>query len=110
MIITKGVYNQLLIHLEDFDFDGIEKVILTIKNEIYGKPVIIREYTTAEEIVETITPEEADGLFCCKTSGHGKSYYDFDAILSNGNRVKISTNGIINVTKGVGDIHDNESE
>ena len=106
MVITRGVYTQLVVHLEDYDFSGITKVILTIKNELEEKPVVVREYSTPEEIVETISPEEAERLYYNKKIGHGSAFYDFDAILSNGNRIKISKNGNVDIVKGVGDIND----
>lgn len=99
MKIYKGVYTQFVVHLEELDMTGVSKVVLTIKNKLGGNPVIVREYTSAEAVTETITPEEADKL-------EMGAKYDFDIISSDGKRYKITENEPVEVERGVGSCAD----
>ena len=83
--IDKGVCTALTVDLTEFDFTGVEKVILTIKNkcEVKAPVVIEREFTEAKEYNLTITAEES--LKICNIA-----YYDFDEVLTNGMRYKAS--------------------
>lgn len=110
--ITQGVDNQIVVHLEDYKFEetNTEKVILTIKNEIGGEPIFIKEYTTPAKHITTISAEEAELLYYNKASRKGKAYYDFDAILNDGIRIKITKTEIVNVSRGVGSKDDEDGE
>lgn len=100
--IDVGVCSALTVNLSKFDFTGIQKVILTVKNLADHKaPVIIeREFTEAKVHEVIIEPEES-----IKLTEH--AMYDFDKVLANGKRLKLTDVGKVVLHRGVGDCIDN---
>lgn len=100
--IDKGVYTSLTVDLTDFDFTGIDKLALTVKNhaDIASEEIIVREFTEAKPYNITVTPEESLKI---KDTG---AYYDVDAIAADGKRYKITENGKVKLRAGVGDCID----
>ena len=97
IFINIGVYTALEVDLSDFNFDNIEKVVLTIKNsECKEAPIIVeREYTEPKVYPEIVTPEEAARL-------RSTAVYDFNFVVSDGKRYKTGSTGTIKLVKGVG--------
>lgn len=100
--IDVGVHTSLYVDLTEFDFTGIERVILTIKNKYKSDALIIREFTESGNHSITIKPEESILL------GTG-AIYDFDVITTDGKRFKASENGSVELRKGVGTWKDENS-
>lgn len=90
-----GVYTTLEIDLTEFDFSGIEKVIMSVKNKLASDILFTREFATAEVHTITITPEESKLL-------RDDAEYDFDIITTDGKRYKNGDNGRIVLRKGCG--------
>lgn len=99
--IDIGVCTILNIDLTNIDFTGIKEIIFTIKNEPkVDAPVIIeRVFTEAKAHSVMITAEESLQL-------RGGAEYDFNKILEDGTRVKMTDNGKITFRKCVGDCFD----
>lgn len=99
--IDVGVCTVVSINLTDVDFTGIEKVILTVKNFADARsPVIIeREFTEPGIHDIIIKPEESIKLIA-------SAEYDFDKVLLDGTRLKMTDNGKVILRKGVGDCID----
>lgn len=99
--IDVGVCTALTVNLENFDFTGIEKIIFTVKNVADPKfPAIIeREFTEAKTETIIVTAEESIKLA-------GTAVYDFNEVLADGTRLKLTDNGRVILRKGVGDCVD----
>lgn len=99
IVINVGVYTAIQIDLTDIDFENVEKVILTIKSfpDVKLPPLIEREYIEGKIYTEIINPEESLLL----TEG---AVYDFNCILKDGTRHKITGNGNIVLIRGVGNV------
>lgn len=95
--IDVGVHTLLIIDLTNYDFTGVEKLILTIKNSIEenAPPVIEREFTTPELHTITISPEESHRI------AYG-AVYDFNRVNDKGERFKEGENGEITLRRGCG--------
>ena len=95
--IDVGVHTALEIDLTGFDFTGIKRLILTVKNSpVETSPVLIeREYTEAKVYTEYITPEESKKIV-------NGAVYDFNKELVDGKRLKMGDNGKIELRKGCG--------
>ena len=93
--IDIGVYTALNVDLSGFDFNGIEKVVLTVKNKYSQNALIVREFTEPGVKTITITPEESTLL----DSG---AQYDFNIITTDGKRYKNGENVSIMLRRGVG--------
>lgn len=94
ILIDVGVYTPLEVDLTQFDFTGIEKVILTLKNTL-GEFSIEREFSTPEVHSFTITPHESRFL-------RADAEYDFNIITTDGKRYKNGDNGNIILRRGCG--------
>lgn len=96
--IDIGVCTALSINLSDVNFTGIKEVVFTVKNfaDINSPVIIERRFTEpkAHEII--ITPEESVKL-------RPNAQYDFDAVLADDRRVKLTENGGVILRRGVGD-------
>lgn len=79
--INVGVYTPLKIDFTDYDFTGVDKVILTIKNYVGGEEIITREFDAKKEYNILITPEESKQLT-------GSPVYDFTKITMDGKTYK----------------------
>ena len=92
---------MLNINLADVDFTGIEKVIFTVKNFASFKAEAIIERELAEQKIHEviIKPEESIKL----TDG---AVYDFNKVLTDGTRQKMTENGKVILRRGVGDCID----
>lgn len=99
MIVDKGVYTPFTVHLEDADFSLYQKVILTMKAEVGGEPIVVREYSEAGTYLEHISPEESEQFT-------RQAVYDFDAVDLSGKRIKISETVRVPVERGVGEERD----
>ena len=95
--IDVGVYTALEIDLSGFDFTGIEKLIMTVKNSPVETSAVLfeREFAEPKVYTEYITPEESLKLV------HG-ALYDFNKVLVDGKRLKLGDNGKIELRKGCG--------
>lgn len=96
--IDVGVCTILSINLSNVDFAGIKEVIFTVKNFAdINSPVIIERRFTEPKVHEIIiTPEESVKLY-------PNAQYDFDAVLADDRRVKLTENGGVILRRGVGD-------
>lgn len=99
--IDVGVHTLLHINLSDVDFTGIKEIVFTVKNfSILDAPVIIeRSFTEAGFYEVIVTPEESIKL----APG---AEYDFNQVLTDGTRLKITDNGKIILRRSVGDCLD----
>lgn len=94
--IDRGLYTEININLSQYSFVGVSKVVFTIKNHIGDEDAIVkREFTTAQNHLITITPEESEKIELT-------AMYDFDEIRTNGDVFKITENGVVKVRCGVG--------
>ena len=99
--IDIGVHTILNINLSNVDFTGIKEIVFTVKNfSSIDSPVIIERVFTEPGYHEiTILPEESIKL----APG---AEYDFNQILADGTRLKITENGKVILRKSVGDCID----
>lgn len=97
--IDYGLHTAVTIDLSEFDFEGVEKVVLTAKKYVGNSlvTILVREYTSANSYVEIITPEESK-LF------DGEVYYDFIAFMESGQVYRASEVGKMELRKGVGTV------
>lgn len=93
--IDIGVYTSLEVDLREFDFTGISKVIMTVKNALCSGILFEREFSTAEIHYISITPEESNSV-------RPDAEYDFDIVTTDGKRYKNGDNGKIVLRKGCG--------
>lgn len=98
--IDRGVYTSIQINVsEDIDFTLVKKLILTIKNHVKDKPILIFEiYESGEHTLE-ITPEQSLNI-------NKNAVYDFDLITLDDKRYKITENENIIIREGVGNYYD----
>ena len=96
--IDVGVCTVLKINLAEIDFEGIEKIMFTVKNFASHKAdtIIEREFTEAKIHEVIIEPEESIKL-------EDNAVYDFNKVLTDGTRHKMTDNGRIVLRRGVGD-------
>lgn len=94
---NRGVHTWLAVDLSEFDFDGIKKVVLTIKNSTNVKDRIVlqREFTETGYYNITVTPEESMKL-------KDGAVYDINIIRADGDTFKIGENGAVELWEGVG--------
>lgn len=99
--IDVGVDTIIEIDLTEISFEGVAKVIFTVKNapSVKSEPIIEREFTEAKLYKITITAEEST----CVCEG---AEYDFQKVLTDGTRIKITDNGKIDLRMSVGDKFD----
>lgn len=99
--IDVGVHTILHVNLTDVDFTDIEKIIFTIKNSNDLKaPVIVEKVFKEPGFYEVIiTPSESLKL-------KEGALFDFNQVLKDGTRYKISNTGKIILRKGVGEFYD----
>ena len=93
--VDVGVYTLLEVDLSEFDFTGIKKVIMTVKNNRCRDILFEREFSTAEIHAVTITPEESWLL-------RDAAEYDFNVLADDGKRYKNGDNGKIVLRRGCG--------
>lgn len=103
--IDVGVHTILHVNLTDVDFTDIKEIVFTVKNfSIPNSPVVIeRTFTEAGFYEVIITPSESLKL----VSG---AEYDFNQVLKDGTRYKISDTGKIILRRSVGDYYDRENK
>lgn len=98
--IDVGVHTILHVNLTDVDFADIDRIVFTVKNPSAKdqKPIIEKTFTESGFYEVIITPSEslklADG-----------AEYDFNQVLKDGTRYKISDTGKIILRKSVGDFY-----
>jgi hypothetical protein len=99
--IDVGVCTVINITLLKEHFTGVKEVIFTVKNyaSVGSEVIIERVFTEAGEHEIVIKPEESIKL--CNTAE-----YDFNAVLENGTRLKMTDNGKVILRKSVGDCID----
>jgi hypothetical protein len=99
--IDVGVCTVLNVNLADVDLAGIEKVIFTVKNyaSFKDEAIIEREFTEAKIHEVIIKPEESIKL-------KDGAVYDFNKVLTDGTRQKMTENGKVVLRRGVGDCVD----
>ena len=97
--IDYGLHTAVTIDLSEFDFEGVEKVVLTAKKYMGDSlvTILVREYTLPNIYTEIITPEESK-LF------EGDVYYDFIAFMELGQVYRVSDVGKMMLRKGVGTV------
>lgn len=100
--IDIGVCTVLNINLSDVDFSTTEKVIFTVKNyaSVKAEEIIEREFTEAKNHEVIVTPEESIKLL-------EGAVYDFNQVLKDGTRLKMTENGKVILRQAVGDCIDN---
>ena len=100
--IDVGVHTAISINLANFDFAGIDSVIFTVKNDASYKSdaIIERAFTEAKLYEVLIEPEESIRLT-------HDAVYDFNAVLVDGSRRKITNNGKVILRMSVGDCIEN---
>lgn len=98
--IDYGLYTQFSVDLSDFNFNGVEKLVLTVKRYIGAntRTIFVREYTSSDKHIEVITPEES------KLFDGGRIRYDFIAFMTSGEVYRASDVGEMRLRKGVGTI------
>lgn len=96
--IDVGIDTILQIDLSELNFTGVQEVIFTIKNlvTLAAPPIVERKFTAAKVYDIIITAEESARL------QHG-AQYDFQKILIDGTRIKLTENGTVNLRKAVGE-------
>ena len=96
--IDVGVDTILEVDLSEVDFLGISKIVFTVKNtpNIKCEPIIEREFTEAKVHFVKITAEESVKLT-------ESAQYDFQKVLVDGTRTKITDNGKVTLRWGIGD-------
>jgi hypothetical protein len=96
--IDIGVCTALTINLTNVDFTGIKEIIFTVKN--FANPtspaIIERSFTEAGIHDVIVKPEESVKLV-------SSAEYDFDMVMADGTRHKMTDNGKVILRKGVGD-------
>lgn len=99
--IDVGVHTILHVNLSDVDFTDIREIVFTVKNfSVANSPVIIERTFTEPGFYEVIiTPSESLRL----VQG---AEYDFNQVLKDGTRYKISDTGKIILRKSVGEFYD----
>ena len=97
--VDYGLHTPITVDLSEFDFTGVDKVVLTAKKDVCNNliTILVREYTEANVYTEVVTPEESK-LF------NGTVYYDFIAFMSSGEVYRASDVGRMILRKGVGTI------
>lgn len=99
--IDVGVYTVLNINLENADLTGIKEIVFTVKNfpSVKSEVIIERVFTEAKVHEIIIKPEESMRLT-------DSAVYDFNKVLVDGTRQKMTENGKVILRKGVGDCID----
>lgn len=99
--IDVGVDTILEVDLSEVNFVGISKIVFTVKNtpNVKCEPIIEREFTEAKIHEMKITAEESVKL-------SESAEYDFQKVLVDGTRTKITDNGKITLRFGIGDKFD----
>ena len=97
--IDYGLHTAVTIDLSEFDFTGVDKVVLTAKKYVGDSlaTIFVREYTLPNTYVEIITPEDSK-LF------EGDVYYDFIAFMTLGQVYRASDVGKMVLRTGVGTV------
>lgn len=98
--IDVGVHTILHVNLTNVDFADIEKIVFTVKNPSTkgSKPIIEKTFTESGFYEVIITPSESLKLV-------EDAEYDFNQVLKDGTRYKISDTGKIILRKSVGDFY-----
>ena len=96
--VDVGVDTLLHVDLSEFDFLGVDCIIFTIKNVVTVKaePIVERHFYDAKVHDLIITANESAKL-------KNGAQYDFQKLLLDGTRIKISDNGNITLRMAVGD-------
>lgn len=96
--IDVGVDTILQVDLSDINFLGIEAIIFTIKNQLtsISEAVIERRFTEAKVYEIIISAEESRTL-------QDGAQYDFQKLLIDGTRLKITDNGGVKLRRAVGE-------
>lgn len=97
--IDVGVHTILHVNLTDVDFTDIERIVFTIKNKNESKAIVEKVFTESGFYEVIITPSESLKL-------KEGALFDFNQILKDGTRYKISDTGRIVLRKGVGEFYD----
>lgn len=98
--IDVGVHTILHVDLTEVDFTDIKEIVFTIKNRSpkNSKPIIEKTFTESGFYEVIITPSESLKL----VEG---AEYDFNQVLKDETRYKISDTGRIILRKSVGDFY-----
>lgn len=98
--IDVGVHTILHVNLTEVDFADIKEIVFTIKNPSpkNPKPIIEKTFTESGFYEVIITPAESLKL----VEG---AEYDFNQVLKDETRYKISDTGRIILRKSVGDFY-----
>lgn len=93
--IDVSVFTVLEVDLREFDFTGVSKVVLTIRNMLACKPVCTREFFTPTIHTVMISPEESEKM-------RMDAEYDFSIVTTDGKCLKNDDNGKIELRWGAG--------
>lgn len=96
--IDVGVHTLLHINLSNADFTGTSAIVFTVKNcsDVESPAIIERTFTEPGFYEVMISPEESLML-------SPEAEYDFNQVLTDGTRLKISHTGKIILRQSVGD-------
>lgn len=97
--IDVGVHTILHVNLTDVDFTDIERIVFTIKNKNEPNVIVEKVFTESGFYEVIIIPSESLKL-------KEGALFDFNQILKDGTRYKISDTGKIILMKGVGEFYD----
>lgn len=97
--IDVGVHTILHVNLTDVDFTDIERIVFTIKNKNEPNVIVEKVFTESGFYEVIIIPSESLKL-------KEGALFDFNQILKDGTRYKISDTGKIILRKGVGEFYD----
>lgn len=96
--IDVGTDTILRFDLSDLNFTGVSEVVFTVKNLLLltSEPIIERRFDRPKLYEVIITAEESAQL-------KNGARYDFQKILIDGKRIKISDTGEVKLRRAVGD-------
>lgn len=96
--VDVGVDTLLHVDLTEVDFEGVDAIIFTIKNilTLKAEPIVERRFSEAKNHTLIITANESANL-------QNGAQYDFQKLLADGTRIKISDNGNVVLRRAVGD-------
>lgn len=61
--IYTNVFTPISVNLEEYDFEGIAKLVLVIKNDYDGECIVREEFAEAGSHQILVSPEQAEKLY-----------------------------------------------
>ena len=95
LTVDVGVYTPISVDLSGFDANGVERVLLTMKNDLAPQtPVAVQRALTGTDVV-LITPEESLRL-------KDGARFDLTAQRTDGRLYRLGATGAVRLRRGVG--------